>query len=120
MRSRFEYEAPGLLKKTALTIKAPHRWRSSVRPWLFDKQSGVRFQLAKDEQAALRPLTSRIRNGSTPPEVLIAFDHVADAILNRRRGYCFEWNRLAKQTTAEWNDRLGERNAAEVSDRRQS
>jgi hypothetical protein len=110
MRSRFEYEAPGLLKKTLLTIKAPHRWRSSVQPWVFDRQSGVRFQLAKDELVALQPLTSRLRNGITPPEVAIAFDQAADAILNRRRGYCFEWNRLAKQTAAEWNDRLGERN----------
>jgi hypothetical protein len=34
MRSRFEYEAPGLLKKAALTLKAPHNWRSRVRPWV--------------------------------------------------------------------------------------
>ena len=47
MRSRFEYEAPGLLKKAALTLKAPHKWRSRVRPWVFDKKSGVRFQLAR-------------------------------------------------------------------------
>ena len=60
MRSRFEYEAPGLLKKAALTLKAPHKWRSRVRPWVFDKQSGVRFQLTEDEHAALKPLTSRI------------------------------------------------------------
>ena len=103
MRSRFEYEAPGLLKKAALTFKAPHRWRSRVRPWVFDKQSGVRFQLAKDEHAALKPLTSRLRNGSTPLEVAIAFDHVADAIMDRRRGYCFEWDRVAKRTPSEWD-----------------
>ena len=78
---------------------------------MFDKRSGVRFQLAKDEQVVLQPLTSRLRNGSTPPEVAIAFDHLAHAMLERRRGYCFEWNRLAKQTAAEWNDRLSERNA---------
>ena len=111
MRSRFEYQAPGLLKKTALALKAPHRWRSTVRPWVFDKQSGVRFQLAKDEHAALQPLTTRMRNGSTPPEVATAFDQVADAILNCRRGYCFEWNRLARQSTGEWNAWLGEEKA---------
>jgi hypothetical protein len=110
MRSRFEYEAPGLLKKAVLTIKAPHRWRSSVRPWVFDKQSGVRFQLAADEDAALQPLTCRMKNGSTPRGVAAAFDHVAAAIMDRRRGYCFEWNRLAKQSTADWDDRLGEEN----------
>jgi hypothetical protein len=86
MRSRFEYEAPSLLKKAALTIKAPHRWRSRVRPWVFDKRSGVRFQPAEDEDTALRPLTSRMRNGSTLPEVAAAFDHVAGTIMDRRRG----------------------------------
>ena len=108
MCSRFEYEAPNLIKKAALTLKAPHRWRSRLRPWVFDKKSGVRFQLAEDEDAALRPLTSRMKNGGTPSEVATAFDHVAAAIMDRRCGYCFEWNRLAKQTTAEWNDLLGE------------
>jgi len=56
-----------------------------LRPWVFDKQSGVRFQLVADEDAALRPLTSRMRNGSTLPEVAAAFDHVAAAIMDRRR-----------------------------------
>ena len=111
MRSRFEYEAPGLLKKIILSVQAPHRCRSSVRAWVFDKQSGVRFQLSKDERAVLQPLTSRLRNGNTPPKVAVAFDHAAEAILDRRRGYCFEWNRLTKQTSAEWNDWLGQTNA---------
>ena len=64
MRSRFEYEAPGLLKKAALTLKAPHKWRSRVRPWVFDKKSGMRFQLDAAEHAALKPLTSRIRTAA--------------------------------------------------------
>ena len=103
MRSRFEYEAPGLLKKAALTIQAPHHWRPRVRPWVFDKKSGVRFHLAKDEQAALQPLTSRMRNGSTRREVAVAFDQAAHAIMDRRRGYCFEWSRLAQRTPGEWD-----------------
>jgi hypothetical protein len=109
MRSRFAYQAPGLLEKTLLLIKAPHRWPASARPWLFDKQSGVRFQLAKDEQVALQPLTAHLRNASTSPEVAIAFDQVGDAVLNRRRGYCFEWNRLSQHTAADWNNRLSEK-----------
>jgi hypothetical protein len=74
MRSRFEFEAPTLFQKAILTLKAPHHWRSSLRPYVFDKQSGVRFQVAKDEEAVLKPLTSRLRNGSTPPEVAMVFD----------------------------------------------
>ena len=100
---RFEYQSPSVLQKATLTLKAPHRWRSSVRPWVFDKKSGVRFQLAKDEEAALQPLTRRIRNGSTPVPIAVAFDHAASALLDRRRGYCFEWNRLARRTHADWD-----------------
>ena len=58
---RFEYQSPSVLQKATLTLKAPHRWRSSVRPWVFDKKSGVRFQLAKDKETALQPLTRRSR-----------------------------------------------------------
>jgi hypothetical protein len=106
MRSRFEYEAPGLLKKAALTLRAPHKWRSRVRPWVFDKKSGARFQLAEDEHSALRPLTSHMRNGSTSLPAAVAFDEAAAAIMERRRGYCFEWERLAKRTPVEWESWL--------------
>ena len=91
MRPQFEYEAPSLRRKVALALKAPHKWRSRVRPWVFDKKSGVRFQLGADEHAALKPLTSRLRNGSTSLPVAVAFNEAAAAILDRRRGYCFEW-----------------------------
>ncbi len=106
MHSRFEYEAPSFLQKATLNLKAPHRWRSNVRPWVFDKKSGVRFQLSEDEQVALKPLTSRMRNGSTPLPVAVAFEQVADAMMARRRGYCFEWNRLAQRTPSEWESWL--------------
>jgi hypothetical protein len=106
MRSRFEFEAPSLLKKVALTIKTPHQWRSRVRPWVFDKQSGVRFQLSQDEDAALKPLTCHMQNGGTRLEVAVAFDQAAGAIMDRRRGYCFEWNRIAKRTPADWDSWL--------------
>jgi hypothetical protein len=103
MRSRFECQTPSLLKKVALIIGTPHRWRSKVTPWVFDKKSGVCFQLAHDEHAALRPLTLRMKNGSTPLPLAIAFDHAADVIMNRRRGYCSGWNRLAERTPADWD-----------------
>jgi hypothetical protein len=106
MRSRFEYEAPSFLQKVTLTLKAPHRWRTSVRPWVFDKKSGVRFQLAEDEQTALRPVTRRMKNGSTPLPVTVAFDQVASAIMNRRCGYGFEWDRLARRKPTEWDSWL--------------
>ena len=106
MRSRFEYEALSFFRKATLTLKAPHRWRSNVRSWVFDKKSGARFQLAEDEEAALQPLTQRIRNGGTALPVVVAFDQVAEAMMDRRRGYCFEWNRFARRTPAEWNNWL--------------
>jgi len=103
MRSRFECQVPSFLKKASLIIGAPHRWRSEVRPWVFDKKSGVRFQLSQDEHAALRPLTSRMRNGRMSLPVTVAFDQVAKAIMDRRRGYCFEWDRLAQRTPGDWD-----------------
>ena len=106
MRSRFEYEAPSFLQKATLTLKAPQRWRSSVRPWVFDRKSGVRFQLAEDEETALRPVTRRMKNGSTPLPVAVAFDQVASAIMNRRCGYGFEWDRLARRKPTEWDSWL--------------
>jgi hypothetical protein len=106
MRSRFEYEAPSLLQKATLTLKAPLHWQSHRRPWVFDKKSGVRFQLARDEEAALQPLTRRITNGSTLIPIAVAFDHVASALLDRRLGYTCEWERLARRTPAAWNSCL--------------
>jgi hypothetical protein len=79
MRSRYKYEAPSLLKKVVLTIRAPYRWRSRLRPWVFDKKSGVRFQLASDECAALKPLILHMANGSARVEVAVAFDGAAIA-----------------------------------------
>jgi hypothetical protein len=106
MRSRFEYEAPGFLQKATLTIKAPRHWRSHARAWVFDKKSGVRFQLAKDEEIALQPLIRRMSNGCTAIPIAVAFDHVASALFDRRLGYCCEWQRLAQRTSADWNSCL--------------
>ena len=106
MSSRFEYQPPRLLQEAKLVLTAPHRWKSAVRPWVFDKKSGVRFQLAKDEEVALRPLTCRLTNGTTPIPIAVAFDHAASALLDRRLGYCCEWQRLAQRTPADWDSCL--------------
>jgi hypothetical protein len=42
-------------------------------------------------------------NGNTPFEVAIAFDVMVEALYNRRLGYGFEWDRLARRTAAEWD-----------------
>ena len=102
MDQRFAYEAPSLRRKLALALKSPHRWRSEVRPWVFDKKSGVRFQITETEDAALRPLTSRLKNGDTRFDVATAFDEAAVALMDRRCGYCFEWDRLSQRTPSEW------------------
>jgi hypothetical protein len=46
--------------------------------WEVNAASGVH------EDTALQPLTSRMRNGGTLPEVAAAFDHMAAAIMDRR------------------------------------
>ena len=103
MSLRWEYEHHGYAEKARLDTKALLRWRSRAPPCIFDKKSGVRLELREDEQAALEPLISRMSNGSTPTEVAIAFDIMADALSNRRLGYPFEWDRLANRSTSEWD-----------------
>jgi hypothetical protein len=103
MRSRFDYEAPSFLERATLTIKAPLRWRSHGRPWVFDNKTGVRFQLTRDEETALRPVTRRMTNGTTPIPIVVAFDHIASALLDRRLGYSCEWERLSRRTPADWD-----------------
>lgn len=103
MDQRFEYLPLGLWEKTVLIMRRPHRWRSSLRPWIFDKKSGMRFQLAKDEETALGPLTSRMKNGSSSFTVAMAFDQASDALVLRRLGYGFVWTQLAQRTKSDWD-----------------
>ena len=109
MSLRWEYEEHGYAEKARLGTKALLRWRSRAPACIFDKKSGVRLELREDEQAALEPLIGRMSNGSTPTEVAIAFDLMADALSNRRLGYPFEWDRLANRSASEWDAWLNER-----------
>ena len=103
MSLRWEYEPLGFAENVRGSSKARLHWRSRARPSIFDKKSGARIQLTEEEEAALKPLIGRMSNGSTPSEVAIAFDLMADALSNRRLGYGFEWDRLATRTTGEWD-----------------
>lgn len=98
-----------LSQETAVTPKR-HQYVAAVSERACedppDKKSGVRFQLAKDEEAALRPLTRRITNGTTPLPIAVAFDCVASALLDRRLGYSCEWERLSQRTSGEWDSCL--------------
>ena len=107
MSLRWEYEARGFTEEARL--EAPSHLRSPERPCIFDKESGVRLQLTERKQTALEPLIGRMSNGSTPTEVAIAFDLMADALYNRRLGYGFEWDRLASRTANDWDAWLKER-----------
>ena len=62
---RFKYEAPSLLRKAAISLKAPHRWLSGTRPWVFDNLSGVRFQLTQDEETVIRKLAAAMAKRPT-------------------------------------------------------
>jgi len=107
MRIRFKYEPPSAFRKLAITITHPYRWRAKVRPWVFDNESGARFQLARDEDAVVRRLSARMTKNTRPAELTAAFDRVARAIVQRRLGYGFEWTRLAKLTDGGWDAWLG-------------
>jgi hypothetical protein len=88
MSSRFKYEAPQSSPKSALPFISRRKLRSSSRPWIFDTITGVRFQPSDDEDALLSRL-------SGPADT--AFDQVVLAIMDRRRGYVCDWNRVASK-----------------------
>ena len=107
---RFKYEAPGLLRKAAIGLSAPHRWRTNVRPWVFDSHSGMRFQLTEGEEAVINCLAGCVAKRGPSASTDAAFDYLADAIVRRRLGYGTDWKSLASWTAAEWNGWI---NAAE-------
>lgn len=107
---RFKYESTGLLRKTALRIAAPHQWRTSVRPWVFDTHSGFRFQLTESEESVINCLANCVARRGASTNTDAAFDYVADAIVRRRIGYGTDWRSLANWTSADWDGWI---NAAE-------
>ncbi len=107
MRTRFKYEPPSAFRKLAITITHPYRWRAKVRPWVFDNESGARFQLACDEDAVVRQLSVRMTKDTPATDLSAAFDRVAQAIVQRRLGYGFEWTRLSKLTDGGWDAWVG-------------
>jgi hypothetical protein len=86
MSDRFKYEAPNGFLKAALSLTTPRRWRALGRPWIFDKVTGVRIQPSEDEDAILRRLAGVADE---------TYDRLVQAMMDKRRGYGFEWNRLA-------------------------
>ena len=80
---RFKYETPSLFRKAAIGFTAPHRWRTGMRPWVFDNLSGIRFQLTQDEETVIRKLALAMDKRTPAPSQDAAFDYVAGA---RSRG----------------------------------
>jgi hypothetical protein len=111
MTTRFKYEPTGLFRKAVLTLTSPRRWRSKTRPWIFDNVTGVRFQLAEDEDALLSRMANHVTKASrtADPSVLgPGFDRIASAIMEKRRGYVSDWCRIARSTPGEWDSLLGQ------------
>jgi hypothetical protein len=100
---RFKYEAPSFLHKAAISFKAPHRWRSGTRPWVFDNLSGIRFQLSQDEETVIRKLAAAMAKRQPGASLDAAFDYVASVIARKRLGYTFDWRRLSAWTAADWD-----------------
>ncbi len=104
MSARFKYEELGALQKAALTLTSPLNWRAKAGPWIFDNVTGVRLQLSGDEDAVLRQHAAPTVNGSAPPKqspLDPAFDRLVLAIMEKRRGYGFDWHRLVRQAPHE-------------------
>ena len=100
---RFKYETPSLFRKAAIGFKAPHRWRTGMRPWVFDNLSGIRFQLTQDEETVIRKLALAMDKRTPAPSQDAAFDYVAGAIARKRLGYPFDWRRISAWTREDWD-----------------
>ena len=103
---RFKYESPSILRKAAIGFSAPHRWRSGMRPWVFDNLSGIRFQLSQDEETVIRKLAASTDKRPPGPGLDAAFDYVAGAIARKRLGYAFDWRRMSTWTSDDWDSWL--------------
>jgi len=87
MSARYQYEALSTFQKAAIRITSPLSWPTKAGPWIFDRQGGIRLQLAADEDAVL----GRLRDHSDA-----TFDHAAQAVMDKRRGYVFSWDQIAR------------------------
>jgi hypothetical protein len=99
MGSRFSYQSQGTLRKVALCLRYPHRWREKTAPWIFDNETGARLQLTCDEHALIRRLNVRLPGKKEWPLSPVSLDEVASAIVRRRLGYVFEWARISALET---------------------
>jgi hypothetical protein len=95
MSSRFRYEPKTTFQKLATRLKHPRQWRAKITPCVFDNESGVRFQLAGDEEEVVRRLNVRMPGDKEWPLSPVTLDDVANAIMRRRLGYVFDWTRIS-------------------------
>lgn len=93
--NRFRYEPKTALQKVALRLKHPRQWRAKITPCVFDNESGVRLQLACDEEEVIRKLNVRAPGDKEWPASLATLDDVANAIMLRRLGYVSDWTRIS-------------------------
>ena len=95
MSDRFRYEPKTTLQKATMRLKHPRQWRAKITPCVFDNESGVRLQLACDEEEVIRRLNVRMPGDKEWPLSPVTLDDVANAIMLRRLGYVFDWTRIS-------------------------
>lgn len=99
MTNRFKYEPPSSLRKIRAKILHPKRWREIAAPWVQDLEGGTRFQLRPDEEETIHRLNVRIPGKNEWPAAVVTLDELASAAFQRRLGYVFEWDRIARIET---------------------
>lgn len=95
MSNRFKFEPQSTLQKVAARFRHPRRWREKAASSIFDNESGMRLQLACDEEELIRRLNVRLPGENDWPLSPVSFDDVASAIIQRRLGYVFQWARIS-------------------------
>ena len=96
MSNRFRYEPKTTLQKATMRLKHPRNWRAKITPCVFDNETGVRLQLACDEEEVIRRLNVRMAGDKELSLSPVTLDEVADAIMLRRLGYVFDWARISR------------------------
>lgn len=103
MSNRFRYEPQTTLQKLAARFRHPRSWREKITPYVFDNESGIRLQLACDEEELIRRLDVSMPGDKEWPLSPTTLDDVANAVMQRRLGYVFAWTRICSLDTPRRN-----------------
>lgn len=110
MGDRYEYEAPGLIKYLLLNFKDWVFSEQTPRVWIYDKQTGKRFETDETEEIILSLLSEQLRRYealSKPVRDALTdhtFDDIVGKFVARRAGDTVPYDELAEWDIDDWTN----------------